>query len=402
MDNEEDRIIAKLSVCAAVVMGWLLAQTTLAAASPLSSGFTDPSDGMFDVSDWLAERKGFFPVPIVITEPAVGYGGGLALVFLHDPFAGKVAEGETFDPQAKDARGRLVPPSISAVFGAYTQNDTWVAGGGHLGIWKNDTIRYTGGVLVGSINMDFYGLGAGKDTAVAFNLETTVLFQGLKFRLGDSGFFAGADYLYLGADTSFDPSQILPGSRPRITQRNRDASLILSLRYEGRDNIFTPSRGLDAAISAFLFREAIGSDSEFERYRAKLRWFTPLGRRLVLGLRGDYEAAVGTLQDIPFYQYPFVFLRGIPVMRYQGKGVAVGEAELRWNFTPRWSVVLFGGVGNATAIVSSRDGNGVVSSHGLGFRYFIARRFGLHAGVDVARGPEETAIYLQMGHAWRF
>jgi hypothetical protein len=35
-------------------------------------------DGQLDISNWLIERKGFLPVPIVITEPAVGLGGGVA------------------------------------------------------------------------------------------------------------------------------------------------------------------------------------------------------------------------------------------------------------------------------------------------------------------------------------
>ena len=37
----------------------------------------DPKDGKFDMSRWLLERKGgFLPVPIVVSDPAVGYGGG--------------------------------------------------------------------------------------------------------------------------------------------------------------------------------------------------------------------------------------------------------------------------------------------------------------------------------------
>ena len=49
-------------------------------AASMMDGFTDPEDGMFDVSHWLAEKKGFFPVPIIITEPAVGYGAGAAQI----------------------------------------------------------------------------------------------------------------------------------------------------------------------------------------------------------------------------------------------------------------------------------------------------------------------------------
>src|SRR4051812_24642306 len=40
--------------------------------------FFDPADGQLDLSYFLENPKGFLPIPIVITEPAVGYGGGIA------------------------------------------------------------------------------------------------------------------------------------------------------------------------------------------------------------------------------------------------------------------------------------------------------------------------------------
>ena len=50
----------------------------------LSDTFIDPADGHLDMSKWLLEQDGFMPVPILITEPAIGYGGGLALVYFHE------------------------------------------------------------------------------------------------------------------------------------------------------------------------------------------------------------------------------------------------------------------------------------------------------------------------------
>jgi hypothetical protein len=41
-----------------------------------------------------------------------------------------------------------------------------------------------------------------------------------------------------------------------------------------------------------------------------------------------------------------------------------------------------------------------VTAGGVGVRYFIARKLGMHIGVDVARGPEDTVVYLQVGSAW--
>jgi hypothetical protein len=80
--------------------------------------------------------------------------------------------------------------------------------------------------------------------------------------------------------------------------------------------------------------------------------------------------------------------------------VAVAEFELGWKFTTRWSVLGFGGAGRTTAIGASDDTT-TVYSKGLGLRYFVARRFGTHVGFDIAKGPEDTAFYIQFGHAWR-
>ena len=76
------------------------------------------------------------------------------------------------------------------------------------------------------------------------------------------------------------------------------------------------------------------------------------------------------------------------------------EAELRWQFHGRWSVVAFGGGGRARIDDGLASGTQDAGAGGLGFRYEIARKFGMHVGIDVARGPEDTAVYLQVGSAW--
>ena len=371
-----------------------------ALSASMMDEFIDPEDGMFDVSHWLAERKGFFPIPIIITEPAVGFGLGAALVFLHDPLAGKTADGETFDPQSVDKEGRLIPPSVSALFGAYTENDTWFVGGAHMGVWKNDRIRYTGVLAQASVNLKFFGLDGGSgptSNGIQFNIEPTIFLQQLKFRIKDSDFFAGISYLLLDSNIEFNIFGSLPIEIPDIRFDSTSASVSLLLDYDSRDTLFTPSSGLSSGIKASFYREAFGSDNEFEKYKAYAKYFTTLTDTLVLGLRGDVETLDG---DAPFYEYPFISMRGIPVMRYQGETVTVGEAEFRWNFTPRWSLILFGGVGKTDSVDFVAASDDTVFSKGVGFRYFIARRFGAHAGIDIAKGPEDTALYITFGQAW--
>ena len=113
------------------------------------------------------------------------------------------------------------------------------------------------------------------------------------------------------------------------------------LEYDSRDTVFTPNNGISAAVQASLFREAFGGDHDFEKYKTYIKYFTQLGNPVVLGLRGELETIDGDLST-PYYEYPFISMRGIPVMRYQGDTVGVAEAEIRWNYTFRWSLVFFG------------------------------------------------------------
>lgn len=118
----------------------------------------------------------------------------------------------------------------------------------------------------------------------------------------------------------------------------------------------------------------------------------------MLGLRLTGELATG---DVPFYQLPFVNLRGVPAMRYQGEVAGSVEAEVRWNLYKRWSVIGFSGAGAAAQESDGLDNSSNVVSGGFGFRYFLARLFGIHAGLDFAWSKDSFAWYIQVGDAWR-
>lgn len=103
---------------------------------------------------------------------------------------------------------------------------------------------------------------------------------------------------------------------------------------------------------------------------------------------------------MPFFGCPFVNLRGIPAMRYQGETVVTAEAEFLWGFTPRWTIAFFAGVATTSSIDIFGSSREDVAAGGVGFRYRIARKLGMQVGLNVARGPEDTSIYLTVGSAW--
>ena len=62
----------------------LLFVTGSAAAGSFFEQMIDPQDGKLDISQMLASKTGFLPVPLIISDPAVGYGAGQsACIFYH-------------------------------------------------------------------------------------------------------------------------------------------------------------------------------------------------------------------------------------------------------------------------------------------------------------------------------
>ena len=90
----------------------------------------------------------------------------------------------------------------------------------------------------------------------------------------------------------------------------------------------------------------------------------------------------------------------MPAVRYQGDQMVSAEIEARWQFRGRWSAVAFGGYGTTRTKRDTLSYTEDVASGGVGFRYELASKFGLHAGVDVAHSPGTTAVYLVVGNAW--
>ena len=356
--------------------------------------FKDPEDGAFDASEYLLDHRGALPVPIIITEPAVGYGGGLALAWFSESIRDAAQ-------RAAASGGRLAPPDIYGAMLAGTENGTKVGGAGARMTFDQGRWLYRGAGAAMNVNLDFYGVGGNLGRSaidkIGYNLKGAVLFQEANRRLGGSDHFLGARLLYMDIRTRLDASIEDANLTPRELAK-RTSQVGLRWLYDSRDNIFATRHGTDAAFDAMFASPSIGSDNTFRTYRAHVFHYLQPAERVVFAMRLDARAAEG---DVPFYQLPFLDMRGIPAARYQDERTGVIEAEARYYVTPRWIVLGFAGAGRAWGRRDSFDDTGSQVSKGIGFRYVLARRLGLAVGIDVARGPEKTAWYLQMGNAWK-
>lgn len=361
-----------------VILGVLLLH---AHARSNSLPVDDAEDNAFDTSDFLLRHGGVLPVPAIITEPAVGFGGGLMLLHFSEA-----------DPGPKDA-DRPPPPNITGVGALATENGSRAAAVFHFHTWDGDRFRYLGALANGRFNLDYYGAS---NHGRSYEIKGTGLVQQLLMRLGDSPWYAGLRYTYFHSNARFTGE-----AAPELTNAelsNDVGKLGVVVDYDTRDNLLYPSRGTYAEFEAQFARKWVGSDSSFEGYRARGFTWIPIAQRWTLGLRADGQFTRGA---VPFYAQPYVDLRGVSRGRYQDRDALTGEVELRWNVTPRWSVLGFSGIGKAYGRWNTFSEASNVVTIGTGFRYLIARKLGLAIGVDVAHSRDQNAFYIQIGSAWR-
>jgi len=364
------------------------AQTNITSESEATntvSKFRSTEDNWLDVSGFLEENYGFLPLPIIITEPAVGYGGGVGLMFLSKPL-----------PNAEDGLGR---PNISVAGGFGTENGTWGAFAGDMRYWLDEHLQTLVGLVYSSVNLKYYGIGNDPtlaDNPLGYNLQPKGGTVRAKYRFDETRLWAGLNYAFASTEVTFDEPPGTP-AEPAFRHQSKVGGFTPSLTLDTRDNFFTPTRGTYVEGSAGFFSPAFGADQDFQRASLIAMQFIPLGSKLFLGLRVDTLASFG---NEPFYLRPFISLRGAPALRYQGEEVAQIDTELRWQFWKRFSLVGFVGGGAAWNHFERFDSTQSIVTGGAGFRYEIARKYGIHIGLDVARGPDNTAVYIQIGNAW--
>ena len=348
------------------------------------SRFKDPDDGRFDVSGFLDTAYGFVPLLVPITEPAVGYGAVGAAVFIH---GGPPAPGEEF-----------VRPTMSAVGALRTENGTRGWFGANLGTWWNGRLRTIAALGDLDLNLEFFGFGGNRiDGGLDYSVKAKGGVLGGNYRLGRSQLWLGVRYASVDTSVTLDAPLI---DLPDVALGDfglRLAALTPSITFDRRDNFFTPTRGVYVDLSLPTYRDSYGSDRDFETANLTAMYFRPLGESLYFSVRGS---AKDSSDGTPFYLRPYVALRGVQALQYQGEQAAELEAELRWQLRPRYSVVGFAGAGEARSSLAASERSENVTAGGAGFRYLIARRYGMQMGVDIAGGSDGTVLYVVFGNAW--
>jgi len=344
-----------------------------------------PGDDWLDVSPFLDQVYGFLPIASPITEPAVGYGAAGGLMFLSKSFG--------------DAEAGLGRPNVTFLGGFGTENGSWGLFGGDVRYWLRDHLQTFTALIYASVNLDFYGIGwtdALQDSPLRYNLAPKGGVVQAKYRFGESSFWGGLSGQFISTEVSFAAPAGTPELPDYSSTTNLGGGTVLAA-YDSRDNVFTTLKGTYAEANFGVFGAAPEGQGAFERMELLVLQFVPLPHNFFLGARGQFLATFGST---PFYFRPSIGMRGVAQMRYQGEQMAQLEAELRWQFWARLSLVGFWGAGGAWNQLEHFDSSQGVFAAGGGFRYELARKYGIHAGIDVAGSKDTAAFYVQVGSAW--
>lgn len=355
----------------------------------------ESSEEKKDDSDKGQAGYRLLPIPIIITEPAIGEGLGVALALFHPVKQGKGNDTRalTIDTISEYSTPRQAPPVVTGVAGAYTNSKSWFGGVGHTNNWRNDSIRYSGLLAAAKVNSRIYVL----NLPLEFSMESRFIYQGMKFRIKGSDFMAGFGISYLDAENSFGIGLPQVVDDERFSTDIRNVGIAGMLAYETRDNTMNPRSGRLVELNLWRYDDSFGGDYNYWSGKLKALSFHSLGQKVTLGLRLEASAVDG---GVPFFAIPFVRLRGVPALRYQNKIAGAVEIEGRYLIRPRWEVSVFGGLGFTSDDYPIYENPDSIYNFGLGGRYNIFQQHNVWVGLDIARGPEDWNWYIQVGHAW--
>jgi hypothetical protein len=210
-------------------------------------------------------------------------------------------------------------------------------------------------------------------------------------------YFLGLRYQFAKMKVGYDFPELIDTIFDQSEFEKNLGTLGVYGEIDTRNSIFTPDKGIRFRTTYYFCREFTGSDFNTDRLEMYAHAFFQPSKRWTSGFKTEF---VAVSDGAPFYYYPFLIMRGIPVMRYQGEQTLLFETEQRFDLNLRWSLVGFVGAGKAFSDSEYLSDNLWHAAGGAGFRYLVARLFKLRMGVDLAVGPDQLAYYIVFGHYW--
>ncbi len=328
-------------------------------------------------------KPGFLVAPIPVSEPVLGTGLALAGMMFYQP------------------RGAGPHGSHAALLGGATSNGSWTVGGLNSMKLKNDTLRIETLIGYGSFNEKYFGVGGDLNPGIDYNQKKFVFEVEPRFRIKSSNWFAGVEYRFDSTQTTLIdavPAAERDDGAPTDGTR-RVAGLTGVVAFDSRTNLYQAKDGRLFEVYIGTFQPWLGSTDAFNKGKLEYRQFAALTDRLVIGGRGRSEFVDG--DDAPFFEQPYLELRGYARGEIRDDVTLWAETEARYDLFWRIGVAAFGGLGWAGETFSELLDDKARVAGGFGLRYALRPGDGLRIGIDMAWSPDNKGLfYLRVGESF--
>jgi hypothetical protein len=179
------------------------------------------------------------------------------------------------------------------------------------------------------------------------------------------------------------------------------SGLGLFIKWDSRDNTFSPARGAYASLFLNRFLHSLNGDFRFGQLAVDARSYWPLGREQVLAVQGIWRSAWG---DCPFQVLPMFgglnLMRGFYDGRYRDRNMLAVQAEYRRPLWGRFGICGFAGAAQVQEKAPRMRLDGFHPAAGFGLRYKFNRRENLNVRLDVGFAGSTPAFYLTFAEAF--
>lgn len=355
-------------------------------------GLINSMDGSSDVAEETGksfrDRLVLTPVPMV--NPTLGAGIIGVGMYMHpeDDFGN--------DPKGQEGGvDNATRQSITGLAAMASSNKSWMAGAFHKGFYDNDNFRGTAYFAYGEFNLKYYGIGDDsilRDRPIKYTANITAFQPTFTMKVADN-WFIGPRYKMFNWNVGFkfsDLNQWLPDIKRSFTT----AGLGLAGEWDTTDHSVYATKGAKFEFSAMDYRGVWGGDFNYGKVESNYNQYWTMSDRLVIAGRADLNLSTG---NTPFFDMPYLHLRGFPYAQYIDKQSSSIQAEARYQLSKKWATNVFGGLGWIGEKVTDLYRRPVIPTGGAGIRYLIAEDERMYLGMEAAFGPDSKALYFRVG-----
>jgi outer membrane protein assembly factor BamA len=325
-----------------------------------------------------------FPLPIVFYQPETKWGGGAALLHTYRT--------------ARDAR-----TSSDGLFIVYTQRKQFSLSLSGERFTPMDRYRLSAELSWSRFPDLFYGIG--NDTEVSEEEEVTLRSGrlALDVRRGlTRSLFVGATALLQTTDAieREEGGKLLSGSI-RGSGGGELRALGTVVAWDGRDRVYSPSRGGLAAVFLRHSDPAIGSTFESTRLDLDTRVFHAAGGGHVLA--GQLIATVGSGEPAYFDLATLGganTVRGYFEGRFRDRNRVAVQAEHRFPIWRRLGGAFFAAAGEVMRRPGEARIDGFHPAAGAGIRFLLSPEEGTRLRIDFAWGDGDSGVYFAFNEAF--